>query len=212
MNTTAITTEKTNSASLRWARVISNVFHPWVVLVPVLALDAYRTTGNALDCIKWTLVAFLPALVAPLIYAKIRATVLSRNGSRQKISRSLVRNDTKRLLIMACLFGIPSALILYLLNGPTNMLIIILAVTAVMLAISLVNIIYRASFHLAMVTGMLTALWFLLGSVAFISFLLLPILGFSRYRLGEHTPLQIISGLCIGLIISSTVYYTFGLG
>jgi membrane-associated phospholipid phosphatase len=65
---------------------------------------------------------------------------------------------------------------------------------------------------LAMVTGMLTALWFLLGSVAFISFLLLPILGFSRYRLGEHTPLQIISGLCIGLIISSTVYYTFGLG
>jgi membrane-associated phospholipid phosphatase len=81
-----------------------------------------------------------------------------------------------------------------------------------MLVIALVNMLYRASFHLAMVTSMLTALWFFFGAVSLISFVLIPILGFSRYQLGEHTPAQIATGFFIGLIVSLAVFSGFGLG
>jgi len=203
--------EASKNETLRWAELISNVFHPWVVLVPVLALAAYQAVGNPLECIKWTLVAFLPALIFPLLYAKIKAMMLSRSGNRQRVSRSLVRNDPEQLFIMTGLFGIPSALILHYLSGPNNLLAIILGIAAVMFAISLVNLKYRASFHLSMVTGMLMSLWFLFSAVSFIAFLLIPILGYSRYQLGEHTPTQLVTGFLIGLVVSIAIFSGLGL-
>ena len=206
------TAEATRNNALRWAKLISNVFHPWAVLVPVLALAAYQTVGNPLECIKWTLVAFLPAVIFPLLYAKIKAMRLSRTGNQQKISRSLVRDKPGQLFIMTGLFGIPSALILHCLSGPNNLLAIILGITAVMFVISLVNLKYQASFHLSMVTGMLMSLWFLFGAVSFIAFLLIPILGYSRYQLGEHTPTQVITGFFVGLVVGGAVFPGLGLG
>lgn len=207
MNTTSISEDKAQKI----AKLVSNIFHPWSVLVPVLALAAYQVVGESVECLKWTLLAFVPALLSPLIYAKIRVVVLSRGGSQQKISRSLVRDKPEQLFIMAGLFGVPSALILYLLNGPRNLLIIILGITAVMLSLALVNLTYRASFHLAMVTSMLASLWFLFGRVSLVVFLLLPILGYSRYRLGAHTPVQMVAGFLIGLVVSAVVFNGLGL-
>ena len=191
-------TGTTRNGFVREARLVSNVLHPWAVLAPVMALAAYQAVGKPFESVKWMLIAFLPATVFPLIYAKIRATALSRRGSQRKISRSLVRNNPGQLFIMTGLFGIPSALILYYLDGPKNILIIILGVTAVMLVIALVNLTYRASFHLSMVTVMLVSLWFLFGAVSLVGFLLLPILGYSRYQLGEHSSMQITTGFLIG--------------
>ena len=195
----------------RMAKLVSNVFHPWAVLVPVLALAAYQAQREPQAYIKWTLLTVVPVFAFPLIYAKIRATFLSRSGSQHKISRSLVRNDPGQLFVMTGLFGVPSTAILYYLNGPRNLIVIVLGVTAVMFVVALVNLRYRASFHLAMVTSMLTALLFLFSTVFLVSFLLVPILGLSRYQLGEHTPAQIVAGFLIGLVVGGAVFYGMGL-
>jgi len=197
--------------AMRIAKLVSNIFHPWVILAVVVALAAYHAVGGPLEWVKWTLLAYLPVLVFPFLYAKIRATVLSRRGTQHKISRSLVRNDPGQLFIMTGLVGAPASLILYYLDGPQNVLIIILGVTAVMLVIALVNLTYRASFHLSMVTSMLTALWFLFGAVSLFSFLLIPILGYSRYQLGEHTTAQMVTGFFIGMVVGGAVFYGLGL-
>ena len=192
-------------------KLISNFIHPWVVLFPVITLAAYQSVGEPFECIKWTLIAFVPAIVSPLIYAKIRSTMMSRSGNAQKISSSLFRDSTAQLLIMAGLFGIPATLILYFTDAPRNLSIIILGITAVMFVISLVNLIYRASFHISMVTSMLTSLWFLFGNISLVAFLLLPVLFYSRYRLGAHTPMQMVTGFLIGLSVSAALFYGFGL-
>jgi len=191
---------------------VSNIFHPWVVLVPVLASAAYQATGNSLACIKWTLAAYLPALIFPFLYAKVRTTMLSRGGTRQRLSRSLFLDNPVQLLIMSVFFGIPSVLILHYFNGPDSLGTIVLGCAAVMFVVALVNLKYRASFHLSMVTGMLTALGFLFGPASLIAFLLIPVLGFSRYQLGEHTPAQMVTGFLIGLVVSGTIFYSLGLG
>lgn len=197
--------------ALKSAQIISNIFHPWAILVPVTALAAYRFCKEPFECVKWTLIAIIPAFVFPLIYAQIRAVTLSRHGQRQRISRSLVRNDPAQLLIMAFLFGVPPALIIAHLHGPRNLLVIMLGVSTVMFLISLVNLKYRASFHISMNTAMLTALCFMYGPACLLFFSLLPIIGLSRYRLGEHTPGQMIAGFAIGLIVSGTAFSYFGL-
>jgi hypothetical protein len=204
------TLEARSDTALKGARLVSNIFHPWAILVPVIALAAYQSANGSVEWVKWALLALVPAVVLPLAYVKIRA--MSRGGLTQKISRSLVRNDPDQLFIMTALFGVPSALILYYFNGPRNLLSIILGVTAVMFVISLVNLKYRASFHLSMVTSMLTALWFLFGQISLITFLVIPVLGVSRYQMGEHTPNQMVTGFLIGLIVSSTIFYGLRLG
>ena len=205
------TAEATNNESLRRARLVSNVFHPWAVLVPVLALAAYQSVGRTPEFVKWALLAYIPAIGFPSLYAMMRTWMWSQGGNRQKISRSLFRDKPRELFITTAVFGIPAALLLHYLGGPRNLFIIILGVTAVMLVVALVNLKYRASFHLAMVTSMLTALWFLFSTVSLVSLLLLPILGLSRYRLGEHTPAQVVVGFLIGLVVGGAVFYGMGL-
>jgi len=204
--------EASNNILLRRIRLLSNIFHPWVVLVPVLASAAYLATGNSLECLAWTLAAYLPALLFPFLYARVRVMMLSRSGTRHQVSRSLFRDSPIQLLIMSGFFGIPSILILYYFHGPDNLLTIMLGCAMVMFIIALVNMKYRASFHLSMVTSMLTALGFLFGPIYLITFLLLVALGFSRYLLGEHTPAQIVIGFLVGLVVSGTIFYSLGLG
>lgn len=199
--------EASRNDTMARAKLVSNIFHPWAVLALVLAVVAYQATGNFIKGIEWTLATYLPAILFPFLYAKIRATMLSRGGIQHKISRSLVRNEPKQLFIVACLFGVPSALIIHFLNGPDSLLTIMLGCTAVMLVIAMINIKYRASFHLSMVTSMLLSLYFLFGPISLVILPLLPIIGLSRYQLGEHKPDQIVAGFFIGLVIGGSVFY-----
>jgi len=196
---------------LQLSKLTSAIFHPYIVLVFVLALTAYHKTSHPLAWIKWTLLAFIPIVVIPFLYVVVRASLSSQPGIRYIISRSHIRDNPTQLFTMAVLFGIPSSVILYYLDGPRDLIVIILGVTAVMLLITLVNLVHRASFHVAMVTGILTSLWFLFGPVSLATIILIPILGISRYQLGMHTLRQVVSGFFIGLTASVTVFYGLGL-
>lgn len=193
------------------ARLISNLLHPWVVLVPVVSLVAYEAAGESLEWLSWALLTLASAFLLPSLYARIRASMLSESGTRQRISRSLFRDNLWDLLIMAALFGIPPTLVLYYLDGPETLLAIMVAVSVTMFSVALANLVYRASFHLAMVTSMLSALWILFGMVSLAALPLLPVLGIARFQLGEHSPAQIVTGFFIGLAVSVAVFFGFGL-
>ena len=75
--------------------------------------------------------------------------------------RAFFRERPGELFIMACLFGIPGSLALHYLDGPDTVLAVLMAATGTMLIVALVNLAYRASFHLALVTSMLSSLWVL---------------------------------------------------
>jgi len=193
------------------ARLISNVLHPWLILIPVVSLAAYETAGESLQWLGWTFMTLASAFLFPSLYARIRASMLSGGGPRQRISRSLFRDNLWDLIVMAALFGIPPVLVLYYLDGPVTLLAIMVAVSVTMLSVALANLVYRVSFHLAMVTSILSSLWIIFGLVSLAALPLLPVLGISRYQLGEHSPAQIATGFFIGLAVSVAVFFGFGL-
>lgn len=71
------------------ARLVSNVLHPWVVLAPVVALATQEAAGEPLEWINWDLLALLPAYVLPLLYARIRVSVVSTEQGQKKISQEV---------------------------------------------------------------------------------------------------------------------------
>jgi membrane-associated phospholipid phosphatase len=193
--------------SVRIAKITSIVLHPYVVLVPAIAITVVNSLDDTIERLVWTVYTLIPIFVFTLIYAKIRAIMTSPDKSEAKIRREQVRNDPAQLLIMTILFAVPSSLILYLLDGPRDVLWIMLSLGLTMLTVTLVNTYYRASFHLAMITSMFTSLGLLFGTIVFITIPLVITLGFSRYKLGEHTPSQIVTGFVIGSISTFVIFY-----
>ena len=161
--------------------------------------------------VKYTLVALIPAYFFPFLYMRARAYAIARTSGEQVNLRSYFREQPAEMAILACIFGIPSATILYFLGYPAGIMATLVGVTTAALLIALINRVYRASFHLALFTVVLISLAIIFG---FSSLFVLPfilLLGMLRYYLGEHTPLQLATGFVIGLTATAAVFKGFGI-
>ena len=193
------------------AKAISKIFHPYIVLFFVITLIAYQMNSTFPVWLKWTMVTLLPAYLLPLSYMQAKATFITRNTGASVTLRSYFRDQPNEMLLMACLFGIPSVLILYLLGSPPDIIIAMVGIATTSLLNALVNQIYKSSFHLSLLTSLavILVLIFSLSPLLIAPFLL--IVAASRYYLGEHTPLQLLAGFSIGLVVTLAVFYGFSL-
>ena len=193
------------------AKIISNVLHPYVVLSLAVAAVAYQGSPSYWVWLKWTVVTLASAYAFPLIYIRAKVYVIARTTGSQVNLRSLFREQPNEMAIIACIFGIPSATIIYFLDYPPTLIAALVGIAATTLLVALINRVYRASFHLALVTSMVVPLVILFGLplLAVISIILL--LGASRYYLGQHTPLQLTTGLLLGMTVTAVVFQCFGL-
>ena len=194
------------------AGIVSKVLHPYVVLAPVVALSACQVSSSPGDWVKWTVAGLLPAYLFPLLYMQARVMIVTHTTESQVPYHSFFREKPGEMCLLTCLFGVPSALVLYLLGSPKSIIAALLGLAVTGLIVAVVNQLYRASFHVAFLSSMVTSL-VIIGGAPFliVGMLLIPLLGFSRYQLGAHTPLQIVVGFVAGLIISVAVFQGIGL-
>jgi len=193
------------------ARIISNTLHPYVVLSVVVAMIAYQQSPGLWVWSKWTGVALLSAYLIPIMYIRVKVAVAVHVTGAQVNAHSFFREQPGEMAILACLFGIPSATILYFLGCPSAIMTTLVGVAVATLLVALVNRVYRASFHLALFTSAVVPLVIIFGlpSLAAVPFIFL--LGASRFYLGEHTPLQLTTGFLIGLMASMAVFQGFSI-
>jgi membrane-associated phospholipid phosphatase len=194
------------SETRNMAKITSNMLHPYVVFPLVVALVVYQVSSVPEVWIKWMFATLLPAYAFPLLYMQTRVTIVARTSGTQVSHRSFFREQPNELLLLACLFGIPSTLILYFLGSPAGILATMVGVAMTSVLIALVNRLYRASLHLALFTSIAVSLYVISGLSPLITMPLMLLLGLSRYHLGEHTPMQLVAGFLIGL----AVFHGFG--
>jgi hypothetical protein len=198
------------SETRNMAKITSNMLHPYVVFPLVVALVVYQVSSVPEVWIKWMFATLLPAYAFPLLYMQTRVTIVARTSGTQVSHRSFFREQPNELLLLACLFGIPSTLILYFLGSPAGILATMVGVAMTSVLIALVNRLYRASLHLALFTSIAVSLYVISGLSPLITMPLMLLLGLSRYHLGEHTPMQLVAGFLIGLAVSGAVFHGFG--
>lgn len=191
------------------AKIISYVLHPYVVVIPVVVLLA--ASFNPEDWIKWTVMSLLPAYFFPLLYMQVRVVLVARTTGVRMTHRSLFREQSREMFFLVCLFGLPSFLILYSFNAPLSIMATLIGLGVTALFITFINLRYRASFHLSLFTSVVTSVVILFGPPALIAAALIPLLGISRYQLREHTPLQLVTGVLIGLAVTAAVFQGFDL-
>ena len=87
------------------------------------------------------------------------------------------------------------------------MAVIAVAYAAVTSVIAIVSLFWKVSAHAAGVTGPITGLIWVYGFFLFPVMFLAVIVAWSRWKLKLHTPLQLLTGILIAIVVTAIVYW-----
>jgi hypothetical protein len=182
------------------AKLISMVFNPLVVLVPVPFFLVLERTNSLSAAIGWTI--FSLAFVG--IYS-----VFILVGIKLKLFSDLdISNQKQRPLLFGV--GIILTLIylgsLFIFRAPSILALGAIAIILGVAVLGFVNSYTKASGHLAVLSAFLTFLALAEGWQFLLSFILLPVVAWARIKTRNHTLFQTELGTFIGIATTFTVY------
>lgn len=182
------------------ARWISHVISPHIVGVSVISAVSLQYSHKPLTDLLWLLLLMPLIAVPPLIYLLWRV----RRGTLEDIYMPDRRSRIVPLVMVMSWLLICLGLIHYL-SAPSIIEIFVMATTVLVGALSLVTLFWKISFHAATISAAATAVVLIGGTSVWPALCLIPIVGWSRVRLGRHTMRQVVFGALVGILIASVV-------
>ncbi|MFR9730381.1 hypothetical protein ACL03H_14240 [Saccharopolyspora sp. MS10] len=185
----------------RVARVLTEVCSPAVIvlLLPIaVAWSATRSPGSALG---WGVLVALTSSVLPMAGIVAGARMGWWDGHH-------VRNREGRLIPFALLIVLSAlgVVVLARAGAPRLVLALDVAMLSALLVVGLITVWWKVSVHTAVAAGAVAILAVVYS--AWLLLLWLPTLavGWSRVRLGDHTPAQALVGAFVGVIAGGAGY------
>ena len=86
-----------------------------------------------------------------------------------------------------------------------------MALLGTSLAVGLVNLFYRASYHLALVTVLVIVAVLIWGQASFPALAVIPMVGWARNALNQHSVTQLAAGFGLSVVTGAATLYLFGL-
>lgn len=185
------------SFSSRAATILTEVFAPAVLVTMLLLLSSVVPYGMRAGLLLGLLaVAFMTVLPFTAV------VLLTRRGklTDRHIGRRSQRAPVLAGAIMSAIFGFG---ILAVLDAPTGLLRMVLSVLAGIVVVLLVNLVWKLSAHTAVAAFFAVALVVYFGCWGFIAAVVPAGVGWSRVRLGAHSPAQVLVGGIVGLLIGA---------
>ena len=199
------------SGSTTVAKVISRVMNPFLLSVVALLLVTYVGSSDLRVFLSWVLIVLFFVIALPLTYVYIKSP---RTGSGVKrIQDPLVffREHRREISVVGIVSALPCILLLIFLDAPSLLVATLVALLGTSLAVGLVNMFYRASYHLALVTTLVIVAVLIWGQTFPSVLVAIPLVGWARYSLQQHSPSQLAAGFGLSVVIGTATLYSFGL-
>lgn len=182
------------------ARWISHVISPHVVGVFITSAVSIQYSHDLLTDFLWLLLLMPMLAVPPLSYLYWRV----RRGTLEDIYMPDRKSRIGPLVLVMSWFLCCLGFIDYY-AAPLIIEVFVIATIVLVGVLSLVTLFWKISFHAATISAAVTATVLVGGSSVWPALLLIPMVGWSRVRLGRHTLRQVIFGSLIGMAIASVV-------
>jgi membrane-associated phospholipid phosphatase len=190
----------------RIANLTSNIFSPFLIGLVIILLVSVEVTTSVFDAIKWSLILIALSVLPIFIFI---VYLVRHNRLDGIFARS--RNQRIRIYVPMAILASVSCIILIILQAPLMLLSLSIAGLSGTVVFMCINLWWKISLHTAFITAMVTILFILYGCVSMASIVLIPLIAWSRIKLGHHALSQTVTGALLGNIILVTVFYLFGL-
>jgi len=160
--------------------------------------------------VGWGTTLLLLLVVLPLVYVYMR-TSIGRSSTKLVADPTIfLKQHPKDILILGVLFGLPCLVILAFLEAPSLLLCTLAALLVSSLVIALVHKFYRVSYHLAGVTIVVIMAALTWGQIFLVLMAAIPLVSWAKYRLNEHNPAQLATGVALSVAVTVTTLYLLG--
>ncbi len=182
------------------ARILSVVFHPLVLFLPLPYLIIMHAENNYTEAVRWTFFSWLVVFILGIF---IMYQVKTGRFTNLDVS---VRSQRPLFFLSVGIAIAVYIISLLLFNGPLVMLVLAVGAILALGLIDLLNTRIKASIHVASVTSILFAFVVLNGILYSWVLLLIPMVAWSRIKLHKHTVSETVTGAIFGFFITIIVY------
>jgi hypothetical protein len=185
------------------AQVISFLFNPVMMLVFLPLLLVYKTTGDVIFAMAWTVytMIFLIAISFFVVY-----------GVHKKIFTDLdvsVRTQRPLLFIVGIIMTLVYLWGLFFLSGPKILILVTEGFLLGVLIMAIINTRLKISFHVSTVSSLLFTMAIVYQGYYYLTLLLIPVVAWARLRIKRHTLPETVVGACFGILLSLGMYLLF---
>ena len=185
--------------SLRLARILSDLLSPPIVAIGVFWVLAGATARTT----RWPV--FLACATTQSAFPLAFLGVAVRHGKIRDVNMSLREERRLGFLALGLVYALGGLTAVLLgVRGPS--LFVCLCTLAVIAAVWAVNLVYKASGHVAGATAYMAAVSIFVEPLH-AGLFLIPAVSWARVRSGEHTRVQVILGAILGAGVALGFFY-----
>ncbi len=187
------------------AKLISNIFNPFVLAIVVITLLALQDTNTVREAVEWVLIAIVLS-IAPIFIAVIclvRFKKLDSFFSNPRQQRSIV-------YIIASVLGVIDCALFWYIDAPELLTVTFTAGLIAVVIFMAVNHFWKISLHTAFIAASVAVLSMIYGAGTIWSAVLVPLVGWARVALKQHTLGQVVAGGLTAVVIVCGVFWGFG--
>lgn len=188
------------------ARLLSLVFHPLILFLPIPYIIILHATSSITEAIRWTFISWLFIFIFGVImlYQVKRGTFTNLDVSR--------REQRPLFFFYFAIIAIIYILSLWIFHGPIVMILLTVGVLCGLVLLDVINNKVKASIHVACVTSILFSFVILNGIAYSWVLVIIPFVAWSRIKLHRHTVSEVITGAVFGAFLTVLVYAIIEVG
>ena len=184
------------------ADVVAEVLSPPIVVVALLTAISFHASSGLPSALGW--IALTTTFCAGIPYLLLLRSVRAGHVA----DRHLVRRDERRRPLLAALLSVLAGLTLLVwLDAPSSLTALVVAFVAGLVVMLPITLQWKASLHVAVVSGALAIIGRVFGPVLAVT--LSPALlltAWARIRAGRHTLPQVVVGSSVGSAVAISVF------
>jgi len=196
------------------AKVISKVTNPFGLSVLLFLLVAWAESDSLPALLIWIVIILLFFVVLPLAYVHIRTSATGGKNIRSiriEDPVTFFRQRQRDICIVGVSSVVPCIILLIFLKAPSILITSFVLIFAISLGVALVHKLYKASHHLAVVTGLVIVVALTWEHTLFPVLAAIPMVGWARYSLRQHSLGQLAAGFGLAVVIGVPILYSLGL-
>jgi hypothetical protein len=193
------------------ARAISRVTNPCFLSVVVLIVIACLSSVESWSTVSYVALIVLALVLLPITYVVVRMAKRGTHAERLGDLVDFLKEHPKDVGALGMVLGLPSVLILLVLDAPEFLVATLTSLLACSLIIALFRGFYKISYHLAGVTCLIIMAAQAWGYVILVTAVVIPVIIWARYLLREHSLGQMLAGSILAVVVCTVTLHGYGL-